>query len=235
MRHKQLMINVERRAGVQVSGDSRLTEQTTKQLKAEGFSVLNGGSLPAPSSTPADIFVFTVASLDDFAVAEIGRIRRQIEVPLVVVGGKGTSRHTVRVLQSGADECIIRPYSAKELGARVRAVLRRTTFHAAQQNHIVRTGKIAIDFERRLLTKEGVAVHLSRTEWRLMGELARGIGRIVPAAQLLAKVWGPQYQSETQYLRVRIWKLRKLLEDDPANPRLLTTIPRVGYRLEIID
>jgi two-component system KDP operon response regulator KdpE len=229
------MIDVERRAGVKVSGDSRLTEQTTRQLKAEGFSVLNGGSPRDPSATSADIFVFTVATLDDSAVAEIGRIRKQIEVPLVVVGGRGTSRHTVRALQSGADECILRPYSAKELGARMRAVLRRTTFQAAQQNHIVRTGKIAIDFERRLLTKEGVAVHLSRTEWRLIGELARNIGRIVPSAQLLARVWGPQYESETQYLRVRIWKLRRLLEDDPANPQLLTTIPRVGYRLEIVE
>jgi two-component system, OmpR family, KDP operon response regulator KdpE len=229
------MIDVERRAGVQVSGDSRLTEQTTNQLKAEGFSVLNGGSPRSPSATTADIFVLTVATLDDSAVAEIARIRKQIEVPLIVVGGRGTSRYTVRALQSGADECIIRPYSAKELGARVRAVLRRTTFFEAQQNHIVRTGKIAIDFERRLLTKDGIPVHLSRTEWRLIGELARNIGRIVPSAQLLARVWGPQYENETQYLRVRIWKLRRLLEDDPANPQLLTTIPRVGYRLEIIN
>jgi two-component system, OmpR family, KDP operon response regulator KdpE len=227
-------MDTEKQAGIRVTGDSRLTTLTAQQLRAQGFAVLNGDHENAHSVLP-DVMVFAVAALDDAAVAEVSRLRKSVSEPLVVVGGKGTSRFTTRALQNGADECLIRPYSAEELAARLRAVLRRTSLKGVNNHHIVRTGGIVIDFERLLVTRAGSPVHLSRTEWRLLSELARNVGRIVPASQLLARVWGPQYETENQYLRVRIWKLRRLLEDNPAEPRLLKTVPRVGYRLELID
>jgi two-component system, OmpR family, KDP operon response regulator KdpE len=150
-------------------------------------------------------------------------------VPVVVLSARAESDEKVQALDLGADDYVTKPFGMEELLARIRAAGRR----AGSDVPVMEAGDLVIDLPARRVTKAGVVVRLTPTEWGLLEMLVRTPGRLVSQRDLLHEVWGPSYGRETNYLRVYVGGLRKKLEDDPSQPRHLITEPGVGYRFEL--
>ncbi len=148
---------------------------------------------------------------------------------IIVLSARGEDRDKVTALDLGADDYLTKPFSMNELLARIRVALRHRP-EQATSDPVIRAGAVAIDLERRIVTRDGAAVHVTPTEWQLLVELARAAGKVLTQRMLLQRVWGPEYGDEAQYLRVYINQLRRKLEADPARPHILITEPGVGYR-----
>lgn len=149
---------------------------------------------------------------------------------VIVISARGEERDKVRALDMGADDYLAKPFSADELVARVRAVLRRAR-PAAEAPRIVRIEGVTIDLGQRTVLRDGREVRLTPTEYSLLAELARHPGEVVDQRTLLQRVWGPGYGSEIGYVRAFVHRLRAKLEADHADPQLLQTVGRQGYRL----
>ena len=148
---------------------------------------------------------------------------------VIVISARGSEGEKVRALDSGADDYLTKPFGADELLARIRAVLRRVRpSPVAQQS--VRCGDVVVDLSARVASRGGEEVRLTPTEWALLTELAEHAGATMEHRTLLARVWGPEYVGDRQYLRTFIQRLRRKLESDPANPTVIVTVGRQGYR-----
>ncbi len=158
------------------------------------------------------------------------RIRQKSTVPIIMLTALGEEADKIAALDQGADDYLTKPFGVGELLARMRAVLRRS--HWTETPVSVgsqRFGDLEIDFEQRLVWKEGEPVKLSPTEFALLQELALHPGKVFTHEALLRRVWGPEYRSEAEYVRVYIGRLRRKLEADPAKPVHLLTEPGIGY------
>lgn len=155
------------------------------------------------------------------------QIRDRTNVPIILLTARGSDADKVRGLELGADDYLAKPFSPAELSARVKAVLRRG-FHAPA-DQTIRAGDIEIDLNRRTVTRRGEPVHVTRTEWLLLQYLATNPGRVMLNAELLSKIWGPEYRGELQYLRVWVSRLRRKLEDSSSDPQLIKTFQGIGY------
>ncbi|HEX3908380.1 MAG TPA: response regulator transcription factor [Mycobacteriales bacterium] len=159
-------------------------------------------------------------------------IRERSSVGIIVVSARRGERDKISALNVGADDYMTKPFSIEELLARITATLRRTRQVASAEPAptTVTVGDIAIDLAGRRVTRKGADVHLTPTEFALLRELAVDRGKLLSHADLLRRVWGAGYQTETEYVRVYIRRLRAKLEVDGADP-LIITQPRAGYRL----
>lgn len=158
------------------------------------------------------------------------RIRQSSTVPIIILTALGEEADKIAALNQGADDYLTKPFGVGELLARVKAVLRRN--HWADQPVSVGTrrfGDLEINFEQRRVWKEGTLVKLSPTEFALLQELALYPGKIFTHEALLRRVWGTEYRSESEYLRVYIGRLRRKLENDPSQPSHILTEPGIGY------
>ncbi|MEA2144679.1 MAG: two-component system, OmpR family, operon response regulator KdpE [Solirubrobacteraceae bacterium] len=158
-------------------------------------------------------------------------IRERSTAGVIVVSARGGERDKVTALNVGADDYMTKPFSVEELLARITATLRRTRTVAARElgPPVITAGEVTIDLVNQLVTRSGQAVHLTPTEFSLLRELAINRGKLLSHAHLLRRVWGPAYQTETEYVRVYVRRLRAKLEGDDAQPLILTA-PRAGYR-----
>lgn len=158
------------------------------------------------------------------------RIRERMSTPVILLTGQAQNEAKVAGLESGADDYIVKPFNPRELNARVKAVLRRA--HRLPGNGAkLRTDGIEIDVDARSVTRHGEPVELTRTEWRLLRELASNAGRVMLNEEILSRVWGPDYRDDLQYLRVWISRLRAKLEEVPSEPKIIVTFPGIGYML----
>jgi two-component system KDP operon response regulator KdpE len=159
------------------------------------------------------------------------RIRERSPVAVIVVSARGGERDKVSALNVGADDYMTKPFSVEELLARITATLRRTRASGVAEPGpaIVTAGDIRIDLSRQQVTKAGQEVHLTPTEFALLRELVTNRGKLLSHAHLLRRVWGPGYQTETEYVRVYVRRLRAKLESEGSEPLILTA-PRAGYR-----
>jgi two-component system KDP operon response regulator KdpE len=159
-------------------------------------------------------------------------LRAESSVGIIVVSARRGEQDKVRALNLGADDYLTKPFGVDELLARITALLRRSRLDpvSVAAGGPLTFGNITIDLDAQLVTKGGQAIHLTPTEFALLRELALAPGKLLTHAVLLRKVWGPGYETETEYTRVYVRRLRAKLED-PAGPPLILTEPRAGYRM----
>ena len=170
--------------------------------------------------------------LDGLEVTE--RLREWTRTPIIVISARGQDEDKVKALDAGADDYLTKPFSVEELLARIRVALRHVAETASDASEPVFTlGDLRFDFANRQVFVAEKDVHLTPTEYTLLGTLIKYAGKVVTHRQLLKEVWGPTYVDHTQYLRVYMGQLRHKLEPDPARPRYLINEPGVGYRLKV--
>jgi two-component system KDP operon response regulator KdpE len=165
---------------------------------------------------------------DGFSVLD--EIRRESSLPVIVLTARGMEHDKIRGLELGADDYMTKPFSPRELVARIQTVMRRSAPLKLDPGTIER-GVIRIDLAARQVFLRGQEVRLTPTEFNLLVELASRAGEAVSHEALLVKVWGPEYRTEGHYLKVYIGRLRDKLESEPASPRLIETVRGTGYRL----
>jgi two-component system KDP operon response regulator KdpE len=206
------------------------------ELEAQGIAVAsaeNGDqAVRAVEEQSPDIVVLDVMLPDVSGLELMGRIRESARIPIILLTARSRDVDKVEGLNMGADDYLAKPFSPEELTARVRAVLRRFQRGRAQRATL-RSGSIEIDLDRRLVHRGDDLVLLTRTEWLLLEQLASRPGKLALNGDLLSQVWGPDYRSDLQYLRVWISRLRKKLEENAEAPRLIRTVQGVGYMLAI--
>jgi two-component system, OmpR family, KDP operon response regulator KdpE len=219
-----------------VDDDRQLLRALRINLAARGYQVhlaTDGASgLAAASRQPPDLVVLDLGLPDMDGVDVVEGIRGWSSTPILVLSARDAEPAKVRALDAGADDYVTKPFGMDELLARIRAALRRVSAPGPDAP-VVRTDAFTVDLAARRVTRpDGTAVRLTPTEWHLLEVLVRHAGRLVGQRQLLQEVWGPKYESETNYLRVYLAQLRAKLEPDPAHPRYLRTEPGMGYRFE---
>jgi len=178
-----------------------------------------------------DVVLLDLGLPDMDGTEVIAGLRGWTDVPIIVLSARQDSADKVEALDAGADDYVTKPFGMDELLARLRAALRRGQ-PGADIDPVVTTDDFTVDLAAKRLTRDGVEVRLTPTEWHLLEVLVRNAGRLVSQKQLLREVWGPAYDRETHYLRVYVGQLRRKLEPDPSRPRHLVTEPGMGYRFE---
>lgn len=205
------------------------------ELAAQGFRVVTASNgeeaLAVAEEQRPDILLLDVIMPDMTGYEVMRKIREQSGAPIILVTARDSDSDKVRGLELGADDYLVKPFSPDELAARIRAVLRRST-GAQNTERLIRAGNVDIDLERRVVTKDGEPVAVTRTEWLLLQHLAANVGKVLMNAELLSKVWGPEYRDDVQYLRVWVSRLRAKLESNPSEPTIIKTRPGIGYYLE---
>jgi two-component system KDP operon response regulator KdpE len=206
-------------------------------LEARGYRVLtavSGQQAIDVTAVEAPALVVLDLNLPDIDGVEVcRRIRGWTDVPIVVLSAEGSDSRKVLALDEGADDYVTKPFSMPELLARIRVALRHRPAHAGggpPDQAVLEVGDVRVDVARHQVTVGGRSVELTPKEFAFLALLARWPGRVLTHRAILREVWGPEYGTETQYLRVYASQLRKKLDDDPERPRLITE-PGVGYRL----
>ena len=217
-----------------VDDETQIRRALDINLRAHGYEVVMAatgeeGLKEAASSIPDLVLLdLGLPGLDGIDV--IRGLRGWTSIPIIVLSARHADVSKVAALDAGADDYITKPFSINELLARLRASLRR--HQPTPDEPVVTTTDFAIDLINKRVTRSDNVVHLTPTEWQIVERLVRNPGRLVTQRQLLQDVWGPQYENETNYLRVHLAAIRRKLEADPARPRYFITEPGIGYRFE---
>ena len=202
-------------------------------LRARGYEMLVAGdartALGLFREAGADLIILdiTLPGLDGFQVCQA--IRRESDVPIVMLSARGQERDIVRALDLGADDYLTKPFGVEELMARVRMALRHGVSTTSSPHPPLSVQDMTIDFDARRVTVGENLVELTRIEFDLLAHLVINAGRILTHRALLQAVWGPEYGDETEYLWTYIKRLRQKIEPDPHNPRYILTQAGVGY------
>jgi len=219
-----------------VDDEPRYLRLIEANLASDGYQVIkatNGQeAVDRVASHQPDLVLMDIMMpvLDGFGATE--RIREFSNVPIIVVTACGEEGARVRGLDLGADDYIVKPFSATELLARVRAVIRRAKVSSGEfQQSVFTHGSLKIDFARAEVFRNDKVVFLSATEYRLLLQFAHNMGQVLTSEQLLGNVWGPEYRDDKEILWVSISRLRQKLEDDPKNPTHIVTRSGLGYTM----
>ena len=203
-------------------------------LESEGHEVfeaatLQRGLIEAGSRRP-DLAIVDLGLPDGDGITLIRELRSWSTAAVIVLSARSGEADKIGALDAGADDYLVKPFGAGELLARVRAQLRRQTLSAPSADPVLRFGGVVVDLARRLVTRDGVALHLTPIEYRLLTHLATQPDRVITHQQLLKAVWGPGHAEDTHYVRVHMANLRKKVEADPSMPKHLLTEAGIGYR-----
>ena len=189
--------------------------------------------LAAVARDRPDVLILDMGLPDMDGTDVIHGVRGWSSTPIIVLSVWGAESQKVAALDAGADDYVTKPFGMDELLARLRAAVRRAS--PAPDEPVVTTADFTVDLAAKRVTRDGADVRLTPTEWQLLELLVRAAGRLVTQRQLLQEVWGPQYESESNYLRVYIAQLRRKLEPEPSRPRYLLTEPGMGYRFHVLS
>ncbi|MBB2987641.1 response regulator transcription factor [Terracoccus luteus] len=218
-----------------VEDDARVRRVMRMALEDEGFEILEAGDgeqcLGRVKETAPDVVLLDVMLPDRDGFSVCRAIRKGSDVPVIMVTARTDSHDIVAGLESGADDYVTKPLVAKELAARIRALLRRTEpIHGQPPRHAT-AGDLVVGLDDGVVTRAGERVDLTRTEYRLLCELALAEGRICTREHLLDRVWGYDYFGDSRIVDVHVRRLRLKVETDPATPRHVVTVRGLGYRL----
>ena len=188
--------------------------------------------LAAVARDRPDVLILDLGLPDMDGTEVISGVRGWTSIPIIVLSVWGQESQKVAALDAGADDYVTKPFGMDELLARLRAAVRRAA--PAPDEPVVTTGDFTVDLAAKRVTRpDGGDVRLTPTEWQLLEILVRNRGRLVTQRQLLREVWGPTYETESNYLRVYLAQLRRKLEPEPSRPRYLLTEPGMGYRFQV--
>lgn len=223
-----------------VDDEPRYLRLLEANLRTEGYEVVTASdglqAIETFSSQPIDLVLLDVMMphLDGFGTCQ--RIREFSNVPIIILTAKGEEQDRVKGLDFGADDYLVKPFSATELLARVRAVLRRAQPPSDGSGARFFTHeKLKIDFARAEVWRSEQPISLSATEYRLLLQFAHNVGKILTSEDLLTSVWGPEYKGDKEILWVSIARLRQKLEEDAHNPRHIVTRSGLGYLMPPLE
>jgi len=203
-------------------------------LTAQNYrvSVANRGEegLSLAAAEQPDVIILDLGLPDVDGITVCARLRQWTQTPIIVLSVRESERDKVMALDKGADDYLIKPFGIEELLARLRVALRHSSLVKGNREPVVRTGDLVIDLPRHIVTKGGVEVKLTATEFQLLAYLVAHPGRVLTHQGILNHVWGPEYVDNVEYLRVYMSQLRKKLENNPKEPKFLLSEPGVGYR-----
>lgn len=207
-------------------------------LTKAGYRCLQAGTgeagLAAIAEHSPSLVLLDLGLPDIDGVELTHRIRARSDVPIIVVSARGQEEHKIAALDGGANDYVTKPFAAGELLARIRAGLRATR-RDAEERGVLAVGELSVDFDVRRVMVAGAEVHLTPIEFRLLVLFMRSGGRVLTHKYILREVWGPHYESQLNYLRVYMKKLRHKIEKEPARPKYLLNDPGIGYRLRTQD
>ncbi|MCF6507413.1 response regulator transcription factor [Blastococcus sp. MG754426] len=216
-----------------IEDDPRIRRMLQLTLQREGLQVTEAATgeegLAALAETSFDVVLLDLMlpGKDGFEVCR--EIRRASNVPVIMLTARSDSHDVVAGLEAGADDYVSKPFVVKELSARIRALARRT--RAPEPRVHLTVGDLEVSPTEGTVTRDGEMLNLTRTEFRLLCELATDPGRVLSREELLERVWGYDYFGDSRLVDVHIRRLRKKIEPDPSNPTLVTTVRGMGYRV----
>ena len=217
-----------------VDDEPQIVRALATNLKVRGFEVETAATgedaVTVAATARPDLLILDLGLPGISGIEVIEAIRAWSTVPIVVLSVRDGERDKVRALDAGADDYVTKPFGIEELLARVRAAARRAA--PAVEEPAVATVDFVVDLAARQVRNASGEVRLTPTEWHVLETLARHHDKLVTQRELLQQVWGPGYETETNYLRVYLAQLRRKLEPDPSRPRSLITEPGIGYRLK---
>ncbi|OGN94328.1 MAG: DNA-binding response regulator [Chloroflexi bacterium RBG_13_50_10] len=221
-----------------VDDESRIVNFLSSKLRASGYEVLTASNgveaLEQVQAEEPDLVVLDVLMPKKDGFETLKELRTFSPVPTIILSAKGTNADKVKGLSLGADDYLAKPFSPDELVARIEAVRRRRAPSEKRKTHErLSLGKVTIDFRRRLVLMKGQEVRLTRIEWLLLSELAQNAGKLMLYSELLTRIWGPEYRDDVQILRTWISRLREKIESEPDSPRLIRTVPKTGYIMDL--
>src|SRR5256884_73400 len=222
---------------VVVENDARIVRYLRAHLEEQQYQVLtvsHGIQLLRQLDLEEPDIILLATRLSDISGAEVlQRLREFSAIPVMMLCDNADEDEHVRLLDLGADDLMLKPFSIKELLARIRVLLRRSIVQGEQHTAdvIFRTGELTIDYAQHQVHVQGKQVQLSRTEYKLLCTLAQNAGRVLTHELLLERVWGAEYSREVDFIWVYISRLRRKIEGDPRHPRYILTVPDVGYQL----
>ncbi|MDV8054693.1 MULTISPECIES: response regulator [unclassified Rhodococcus (in: high G+C Gram-positive bacteria)] len=215
-----------------VDDEPQIVRALRINLNVRGFEVVSaasgGEALRVAANFHPDIVILDLGLPDIDGIDVIAGLRGWTDVPILVLSARTDSADTVEALDAGADDFVTKPFGMDELLARLRAALRRGPHSVADP--VVVTEDFTVDLATKTVVRDGVSVHLTRTEWGVLELLVRNEGKLVSQKDILRTVWGPGHERETHYLRIYLGQLRQKLERDPASPVHLITETGMGYR-----
>lgn len=220
-----------------VEDEESLSEAIAFLLSKEGFEVEIAASGPAAIEkfdlNGADLILLDLM-LPGLSGTEVCRqIRSKSAVPIIMLTAKDSEIDKVVGLELGADDYVTKPYSSRELIARIRAVLRRGEMSdSSVEVGVLTVGPVRLDIDRHIITVNGLPISLPLKEFELLEFLMRNAGRVLTRIQLIDRVWGSDYVGDTKTLDVHIKRLRAKIEKDPANPEYIQTVRGMGYKME---
>ena len=229
-----------RRTILLVEDEPAIAEPLAETLTREGFHLevagTAAGAVEAAGRVRPDLILLDLMLPDGSGFDVCREVRRDSQVPIIMLTARGDEADRVIGLELGADDYVVKPFSARELIARIRAVLRRTaTTHAASTEEVAELGDIRIDRARRTASVGGEQLELSRKEFDLLRLLVDNAGTVVTRERLIDEVWDTNWFGSTKTLDVHVSALRKKLGDDPSTPRYIHTVRGVGFRFAGTD
>ncbi|MEQ1873010.1 MAG: response regulator [Ilumatobacteraceae bacterium] len=218
-----------------VDDEAQIRKALKINLTARDYEVEVAASgeeaLALAAARPPDLVLLDIGLPGIDGVGVVEGLRGWTKVPIIILSVRDSEADKVRALDAGADDYVTKPFGMNEVLARLRAALRR--HQPTPEQASVSTASFTVDLSEKVATlANGEHVHLTPIEWEIVEELVRHSGRLVTQRQLLQQVWGPQYEQETNYLRVHLAAIRKKLEPEPSRPRYFLTEPGIGYRFE---
>ena len=221
-----------------VEDEASFSDALSFLLKQEGYEVViasDGREALAKFVETQPDFVLLDVMIPEISGTEVCRtIRATSDVPIIMVTAKDAEIDRVVGLELGADDYVTKPYSSRELIARIKAIMRRRSHEQSSTTEagILKVGDIRMDLDQHLVTIKGISVSLPLKEFFLLEFLMRNVGKVMTRTQLIDRVWGSDYYGDTKTLDVHIKRLRAKVEADPANPLIIQTIRGLGYKLE---
>jgi DNA-binding response OmpR family regulator len=222
-----------------VEDDAALNEMIATSLRRKGYEVLSAThgreALKIAYEAHPDLIILDVMMPEIDGWQTCKRLREMSDVPIIMLTAKVGEEHVVKGFDLGADDYVKKPFSLKELEARIRAVLKRATREQSETSMFYDDGTLRIDLERQHVFRQGEMVHLTPTEFRLLSYLVRHRGSVIAHQELLAEVWGEGYLDATACLSLYIRYLREKLEEEPGKPEYIRTKWGIGYWFEPAD